>query len=412
MHTIDFVAPPFAGHLFPAIQLAKGLAERGAARVRILSTCGAKQAVTAAGLEFHEFLPGRDAEVWSIANTAHQVGSNPVRLWNQVHRNLALMRDLQHQLQMEWQIHRPDLVLADFVVPVAGLTAQRMGIAWWTGMPTPCALETSEGTPAYLGGWRPRNDLFTRLRDRVGRRVIRTFKSVSSRIFARPLRELGIDRLYRSDGSEVVYSPECILGYGMREFEFERNWPSHFEFIGPLCDSPLTTDEVYGTTDRPKVLISLGTHLHWAKDRAIALMRQVAESMPDCTFHFSRGVPGSHHCESHGNFHIHDFISYTDQIQHFSAAVIHGGTGITYSCLRAAVPMLVWPQDYDQFDHAARIVHHGLGRRLHPAPERISEDLKWLMSNPAVLREQLDRFQLASANYDPVGRVASRIQTT
>lgn len=410
MPSIDFVTPPFAGHLFPAIQLARGLSERGAARVRILSTAGAEPAVAAAGLEFHEILPGRDQEVWAIANTPRRVGGNPLQLWAQVRRNLALMQDLQAGMQNEWQRRRPDLAIIDFVVPVAGLTAQRHGIPWWTGMPTPCVLETGSGTPSYLGGWRPHDNLLARMRDLLGRKLIRTFKSVSARIFAQPLRALGIDGLYRSDGSEIIYSPECILGYGMREFEFDWNWPAHFEFIGPLTASPLAGGESPQLTGERLILISLGTHLHWAKDSAIELMGRAATLAPELTFYFSRGIPGSGGREVRGNLHIYDFIPYTEHLHRFSAAVIHGGTGITYACIQAAVPMLVRPQDYDQFDHAARIVHHRLGMRLRPAPQQIADDLRRLASRPATIEEPLRAFQSASCDYDPVGRIAEKLK--
>ena len=137
--SIDFVAPPFAGHLYPALDLARRLRDRGFSRLRVLTTAGGRFAVEASGLPFVEILPNQDEAVWAIANTRVAVGSNPLRMWRQVQGNLALMRDLQQQLRDFWSGQRPDLVLADFVVPVAGLTAESMGIAWWTGMPSPCA---------------------------------------------------------------------------------------------------------------------------------------------------------------------------------------------------------------------------------------------------------------------------------
>ncbi|MCA9093349.1 MAG: glycosyltransferase family 1 protein [Planctomycetaceae bacterium] len=410
MRTIDFVAPPFAGHLFPALQLAKGLAERGVARVRILSSPGAAGAIAAAGLSHVEFLKNRDAEIWAIANTPRRVGSNPFAMWNQVQRNLALMKDLQNELSELWSVHPPDLVIADFVVPVAGLTAKSLGIPWWTGMPTPCVLETRDGTPAYLGGWRSYDNPLARIRDLVGRRIVRTFKKTSARLFAAPLRELGIEGLYRADGTEVVYSSDCILAYGMKEFEFSRTWPEHVEFIGPLTESPFPSEEFTPQTCGGNILISLGTHLPWAKERAIDLFRQVARIAPEFSFYFSRGIPGSDRREVEGNYHLYDYISYSHHMAHFSAAVIHGGTGVTYSAIEAGLPMLVWPQDYDQFDHAARIVQHGLGKRLRPSPKRIAADLRELTRLRRELGKPAESYREIAKTYDPVERVARAVQ--
>lgn len=409
MRTIDFVAPPFAGHLFPALQLARGLFEKKVAQVRILSSPSASAAVAAAGLEHVTFLSDRDAEIWAIANTPRRIGSNPLAMWNQVQRNLALMQDLQNQLVNLWSDHAPDLVIADFVVPVAGLTARRLNIPWWTGMPTPCVLESRDGTPSYLGGWRYYENPVARVRDRIGRQVVRLFKQTSGYLFARPLHKLGIDGLYRPDGTEVVYSPERILLYGMREFEFPRTWPAYSEFIGPLIDSPFPARDFLPHATEGNILISLGTHLPWAKERAIDLFRKVAEQLPEFTFYFSRGIPGSENREVSGNFHLYDFISYSQHMHHFSSAVVHGGTGVTYAAINAGIPLLVWPQDYDQFDHAARVLHHGLGKRLRPNLSLIASDLRELIANRRQSRAA-DFFQSASKSYHPIDQVESMLR--
>lgn len=398
---IDFVAPPFAGHLYPALDLARRLRERGVNGIRILSTSGAMSAIASAGFPFIEILPGRDEQVWKIANTRSRVGSNPLRMWRQVQNNLALMGELKQQLRDVWQTEPPDLVIADFVVPVAGLTAQSMGIHWWTGMPSPCALETSDGTPAYVGGWTPRNHLMGRLRDRLGRLAVRTFKKTSAWLFSRQLKALSISSMYRADGTEVVYSPERILAYGMREFEFEQSWPTWLQFIGPLTSAPpLPGPELQWEPDKKTVLVTLGTHLSWAKSRAIELMHEVSRRMPETLFHFSRGQMGSPSVEIHGNLHVYGFIPYDAGLHRYDAAIIHGGTGITYACIRNAVPMLVWPHDYDQFDHAARIVHHQIGMRLIPSAERITSDLRTLLTTNRT-RSTLQRFQSGLQDYDP-----------
>ena len=66
-----------------------------------------------------------------------------------------------------------------------------------------------------------------------------------------------------------------------------------------------------------------------------------------------------------GNLWLYDYVPYDLYLKNYDAAIIHGGTGLTYSCLKAGIPILVWPHDYDQFDHAARIVYHGLGLKMN-----------------------------------------------
>lgn len=407
---MDFVAPPFAGHLYPALDLARRLRERGVQHIRFLTTSGGERPVAAAGFPFVEILQGHDQDVWAIANTPTQVGSSPRHMWRQLQNNLALMGKLQRQLRQLWGESRPDLVLADFVVPVAGLTAQSLGIRWWTGIPSPCVIETPDGTPAYLGGWGPRPGWTGAVRDWLGRKAVRCFKQSLRWLVAGPLRDLGIDRLYRSDGTEVVYSPERILGYGLREFELERTWPPAMTFVGPVIVAPtLPGPRLEWVPGRQHVLVTLGTHLLWAKPRAIELLEDVARRMPETIFHFSRGRMGSGDVEIRGNLHLYDFIPYNEAVQKYDAAIIHGGTGVLYTCVQHGVPMLVWPHDYDQFDHAARIVHHQLGLKLRPSASRIVSDLRNLMSSPRH-REALDRFQQISLRYDAGRTVFEMLQ--
>lgn len=398
---VDFVAPPFAGHLFPCLQLAAGLPGHGLSNIRVLTTAGGIASARACGLATVELLPGKDDRVWAIANTRRRVGSNPFAMWRQCRDNLSLMKELRDQLQRIWSDQRPDLVIADFAVPVAGLTAREQGIAWWTGMPTPCALETRTGPPSYLGGWRPRNDGFGRFRDWCGRRLVRSFKTTIAFAFSRQLRELSIAGLYRADGSEVLYSDERILGYGMEEFEFSKDWPSCFEFIGPLTGSPPIGHSVPEFTEgRKTVLVTMGTHLPWVRENVASLFEKVASLLPDWEFHISGGRPGYGGATAGGNLSYYDYVPYDRFLDRYDVAVIHGGTGITYACIQAGVPMLVWPQDYDQFDHAARIVEHGLGNRMSPQAAAIADSLKG-MAGDCSLRGRLRDFQKRCRSYNP-----------
>ncbi|MEN1678789.1 MAG: nucleotide disphospho-sugar-binding domain-containing protein [Planctomycetota bacterium] len=303
------------------------------------------------------------------------------------------MEQLQEELVALWEADRPGLVVADFVLPVAGLTAKRMGIDWWTGMPTPCVLETGDGVPSYLGGWKPRSDWYGRCRDQAGRAVVRAFKLGVRKMFDSQFRALSISSVYRSDGLEVAYSPTRVLGFGLRDFEFAREWPDHFDFIGPLTESPpFAYAEPPFAPGKRHVLVTLGTHLPWARRRAYDLIRRVAAAMPAWVFHFSDGEPGSLSRSTAGNLIRVGFLPYGNLLPRYDAAIMHGGTGITYACIESGVPMLVWPHDYDQFDHAARIVERGLGLRLTPSPKAIKQDLGRLCSE-ATFRDRLEHFR-------------------
>lgn len=399
--SIDFVAPPFAGHLFPLLDLARGLQARGFSNIRVLSTPSARKAVERSGCQLVEILADDDDAIMAIANTTHRVGRSPLALLGQFKQNLALMRTLKAELENLWRSDRRDLVIADMTVPVAGLTAQAMGQHWWTTIPSPCAIETRTGTPSYLGGWTPPNGLIGRLRDRFGRGFTRLFKRSIGAMFAKTLRDVGLPSLYRGDGTEMVYSPERILALGVQAFEFDRDWPSGLSFVGPLTASPPFehTPPIFNE-GRQCVLMSLGTHLQWARKRAWRRANELAVAMPEVDFHFTDGSPGSMEVDSRSNLRRYGFIPYDDYIHRYAAAVIHGGTGITYSCLRQGIPILVWPHDYDQFDHAARLTHHQLGQRVNRSGsnliERLSHALSTSYSREPLLRMKAELAQTSA----------------
>lgn len=410
MSKIDFVAPPFAGHLFPLLALAASLRDAGLRDMRVLSTSDAAATIRLSGLEPLDLIPGRADEVWAIANTSERTGFHPLRLHRQFRANMRLMVDVAAQLERAWRADRPDLVIADFTVPVAGLVARRLGIRWWTSMPSPCVIESRSGPPAYLGGWSPRGDALGRIRDATGRVAIRTFKRAVAGLFRRELRALGFDGVYRADGSEAAYSDERILALGMRELEFDRDWPDAVRFVGPLVAAPpFEHAPPEFRAGRTTILVTLGTHLPWARERAVKLIDDVAAAMPDCDFHFAGGRPGASSAEGRGNVTHYGFIPYDRYLGRYDGAIVHGGTGAVYACIATGVPMLVWPHDYDQFDHAARIVDRGLGLRLRPDRASVVASLRRLLSD-ATIRARVREFQALAARYDAARAVLDELR--
>src|SRR5262245_25344122 len=92
---IDFVAPPFAGHLFPLLELAGYLRDQGMAGLRVLTTRDGAATARRCGLAAVDLLPGDEERVWAIANPGRRVGSDPLQLYRQFRANLALMGRLR-----------------------------------------------------------------------------------------------------------------------------------------------------------------------------------------------------------------------------------------------------------------------------------------------------------------------------
>lgn len=395
-----FVAPPFAGHLdrlVPLMQAAQGAGHEvkvrtGHARLSFLMAQGIEAAAPPS-------LPIGALE--HVAEGFGQIHGRPSAGLAQLRANLALVGPLIEDLCQEIRSWQADVLVADSVALMAGPAATRMGIPWITMMASPLSLYTARGTPAFCGGWSPPQGWPGRTRDALGRLGHRALREA---VFALMRRQLPADlrRPFRADGTEAIYSPSAILGFGMAELEFPRAWPPAFEMIGPLASVPSMDPAPCLPPARRRIFATLGTHLPWARERWRVGLEKLALARPGWLIVASEGRMQGDVAAwgSAPNLRVVPRLCYARDLPMFDAVVHHGGTGIAYSAIAAGLPSLVVPHDFDQFDMAARIAWHGLGLRagsLTGAARHLDRlfDGDW----PAI-----PRFQAAAAGYDPEAR--------
>ena len=379
---IELLAPPFSGHLHPILSIARALTTEH--EIVVLSTLSVQVAIEACGLQGEVILTTKDEQLlWAIANPPHPVKANPVRMHRQLKQALKLMACMRQALHQRWMRRRPDLVIADFTLPPAGLLAQELGIPWWTSLPSPCVMETPNGPPAYLGGLIPSQHLGTEILHHIARLTTRGFKRAMHFWFHREMLALGLPHIYRADGTEAVYSRQCILALGVRELEFERLWPAAVQFVGPmLCTPPRNRKSPPFQHGKRHLLVTAGTHLDWAKNRLAEEARKLALRYPNWVVHVTDGhadAPSASLDRELPNFQRLPFVDYERHIHKYDLLLHHGGAGIMYHAIKAGIPSLVHPWDYDQFDHAARIEAHGVGlwvKRLEDLPAAFARALE------------------------------------
>ncbi|WNO08306.1 glycosyltransferase [Teredinibacter sp. KSP-S5-2] len=352
---IDLLAPPFKGHLHPILAIGKILQQEY--EIRVLSSAAAKTDIHAAGLTPVIFESIDDQALFASVNPDQSIGSSPIKLAQQFKQVFRFFQQLHHELDTIYQSNTPDLLIADFTLAVIGPIAEKYHIPWWTSMPSPCVIECDGGAPAYLGGWKTGNNTFYSVRNWLGRKLTRMFKQLIFLSFKRAINKLGITRLHREDGSEQIYSPDTILCLGNKHLEFDRPWPKAAKFVGPMLYSPkLNTPPPKFEAGKKYILVTLGTHLNWRKASLYKEVEQLAEHFPNYVFHFSCGNAHKKQIHtSHKRCINYSYINYEEHIHHYQYAIHHGGAGIMYYCLQHGIPSLVIPQDYDQFDHAARL---------------------------------------------------------
>lgn len=392
-----FVAPPFAGHLdrlVPLMQAAQGAGHAvkvltGHARLAFLRAQGIEAAAPPS-------LPPGALE--HVAEGFGRIDGRPLAGLAQLRANLALVAPLNHGLCDEIDMWRADVLVADSVALMAGPAARRRCIPWITTLASPLSLHTPAGTPAFCGGWSPPDSWPGRLRDGLGRLGHRALREA---VFALVRRQLPAElrRPFRADGTEAIYSPHAILGFGMAELEFPRVWPPAFEMIGPLASAPSLDPAMDLPPNRRRIFATLGTHLPWARARWQAGLEDLALARPDWLIVASEGrMEGDTTSRGRApNLRVVPRLDYARDLPLFDAVVHHGGTGIAYSAIAAGLPSLVVPHDFDQFDMAARIAWHGLGLRARTLVGAAGQLDRLFDSDWPALR----RFQAAAAAYDP-----------
>ncbi|MCB1173196.1 MAG: hypothetical protein KDK39_06515 [Leptospiraceae bacterium] len=400
---ILIAAPPFSGHLHPLLGLGRYL--QTDYRVLIACTTRGRADIEATGLEGIFLLEGQDDAIDQIVNPPHQIRHNPILLYGQLKANVRLMAQMQRELQAIFAELKPAALVADFTLAIAGLTAEQDHIPWLTTLPSPCVYECPQGPVAYFGGLRPRSDRIGRIRDALHRSLLRLFKRSMATLCRRDLRRIGFRSIYRSDGSERVYSPKRVYALGMRELEFERGCPDRLQLIGPILYTPPDHWPAPRFRQQQKhVLVTLGTHLLFAKQGLLQAMLQLAARYSGYDFHFSFGASQGAKSEllnlqnEADNVQIHAFISYARHLHHYDVAIHHAGSGILYACLQKAIPALVIPMDYDQFDNAVRLEAVGAAHiapriaDLQPAWQRLIDDPE-IKAKCQLLQQQLQLYQ-------------------
>jgi UDP:flavonoid glycosyltransferase YjiC (YdhE family) len=357
---ICFVAPPFSGHLHPLLGIAQHV--QSIADVIILSTPSGVAAAETAGLSGRKSIMINENLVRKIAESGRDVKNNPLLLYRQLRDNVHLMVEAKHELDVILREERPDLVIVDSVVPVAGLTAEQQGIPWWTTLPSPCVFETPNSPPVYWNGQKPASAWPQRQKHTVMRTASRCFKHLMWFRFQQQFKHMGFSGVYRNDGGETLYSPRRILALGASEIEFGRAYPPYFHFIGPVLYIPpyQGSPPLFYDDGRPHVLISIGTHLPHAKAALAVAIGNIATRHPDIVFHFTHGQKCESTMKHTNNFHEYSYISYSDHLPRYDLVVHHAGAGVLNYCLSHGIPSVVHPIDFDQFDNASRLVYAGL----------------------------------------------------
>ncbi|WP_149359915.1 glycosyltransferase [Lolliginicoccus suaedae] len=353
---IAVVAGPDPGHAFPAMALARRVADSGGEAVVFTGTRWLDHA-RAAGLDARE-LPGlgRGAEDLDV-DAGHRIHERAASMSTQL---LPALNQLM-----------PDLVVSDVITVAGGLAAERLGIPWAELSPHPLYLP-SRGLPPVGSGLEPGTGLSGRARDAMLRAFV-----------ARDIRR---GRLQRGRARASVGMPERDPGPRARliatlpAMEVARpDWPGTAHLVGPLIWEPASRDIELPPGEGPLVMVSPSTAsrggVQGMIDAVVEALR--GNSDPATKWRMVATVLGGQQLDL-PDWCVAGQGRQGPLLDQAAVLVCGGGHGMLARALLAGTPMVIIPGGGDQRELAARaqrrgvaeIVRTGPGGELDPAAVR------------------------------------------
>lgn len=383
---------PFEGHVFPQMSMAIALRERGH-EVAFYSDASQRELIEGQGFELFEFR--RVAPAWLRVHGTDR-GTAGRR------QTLQQLRDAR-----EWIIGTiPDQiadlkdVVATFKPDVIGAEASIWGPTLLPELlPIPVAL-VSPLTGAEIpgpdapvpGGLAPAGS--------IRAHALRAVAARATALATRPMRRR-IDG-YRADeglgplgGSvhEALGRLPLYLVLSIPELDYRRrDLPPNVHYVGACLWHP---PEAFGTLQaldeiphqRPWVHVTEGTS-HFKEH---VVLRAAAEGLAGGPYEAilttgrDRDTAAMGLADTAANVHVTDWLSHDVLLPRCQAIVTTGGMGTVMAALRAGVPLVVVPTDWDKPASAQRIVASEVGVRLAPrrcTPERLRAAVEQVIQDP------------------------------
>lgn len=215
-----------------------------------------------------------------------------------------------------------------------------------------------------------------------------------------------------------IHSPQLVVGMFPDWFaKPQSDWPANTHLTGfPLpvesTDKNISPElHSFLKAGDPPVVFTLGTAMLFGRQffqvssevcqrlgrRGILLTRfpeQIPANLPSSIRHI-------------------DFAQFSTLLPRTAALVHHGGVGTTSEALRAGIPQLVTPMNFDQPDNAARLKRLGVGdsvRNRSYEPDNVTKALSTLLTSRQVA-ENCRAIAQRFTRIDPIGETCRLIES-
>ncbi|HYR07476.1 MAG TPA: glycosyltransferase [Longimicrobium sp.] len=384
-----FVTFEGGGNVPPVLGVARRLAARGH-DVRVLTEPCLRAATEAAGARFIPFTrhftrEDRTEDLIRDSSARSPIGALKASLEGLVFGPAPVVAE---ETRRAMAGERPDVVVADALMPGALIAAEAAGIPRVVLFHMPEYLP-GPGRPAAGPGFLPRADLPGRLRDGLMTRLFLRQLKAYLPAFNAARRASGLAPL--GTARELVdqyHAADLRLIMTSQAFDFPITPPpTNVRYVGPVLDDPDWTGEWRSpwpeSAPRPLVVASLSSTFQNQRD---VLQRIIAAlgTLPVRGLVTLGPAMAGERFDVPANVVAVASAPHARVFPHAAAIVTHAGHGTVMRALAHGVPLLCLPMGRDQDDNAARVFARGAGLRLRPsaAPPRIAAALRRLLDEP------------------------------
>lgn len=312
-----------------------------------------------------------------------------------------------YQLIAERHVPKETILVASAPTIAARLAQEKLGLPHITLHLAPGALRSTELPPRFaradLPGWlagllaRPTYAVSDWQLDRLVKHDVNAFRG-----------ELGL----RAQESVARWMATAKRALGLFPEWFappQLDWPRHTTLTHfPLFDTPSTATltpevEAFLAAGEPPIVFTVGAQakgfgwFHKASVEACVTLGARGILVSDAPQDIPKPLPAS-------VLHVED-VSFAALLPKARAFVHHAGMGVIAQALRAAVPQLVVPWGFNQFDNASRVRRLGVAEELDSTGyggRWVADSLERLLSEPTLAqrcREVASQFD----GVDPIG---------
>jgi MGT family glycosyltransferase len=413
-HRYLFATVPAAGHVHPAVPIARALVARGH-QVRWLTGTAYRELVTLTGADFEPLVEAFDpAEGTSFTERfPEREGLSGLT---------GLKFDLKHvfldeipgqfaDLQRVLATYPADVIVTDAGFMGASVQHEVSGTPWASIGITPLAMPSRDLAP-FGTGLPPVRTVRDRLRatamSLIQRVVLRDVESHHTAIragYGLPASQVGV--------FGAGASPQLYLQSGTEAFDYPRSdLPPQVHYVGPLTSSGAPssthTDWKALAAGRPIIVLTQGT----VADRADTLVDPGLRALADEDV-FVVAVGTSLSGEPPANARHVPYLPYDEILPLASAMVTNGGYGGVQIALSHGVPLAVAGATEDKPEVAARVAWTGAGINLRtatPTQEAVRDAVRRLLTDHDI-RRSAQRIAEDYARHDAPETAADLIET-